>query len=103
MFTIDRIYQKGVTGRILKPYEYIYLGENRGIDIAHKSKIVALITVPDKDIQSLETPYGRVDFIEFIGITKKELEAIKNNKITVKELYEKLGTDVTSYNRKSVI
>ena len=94
---------------IVKPYEDIYLvkgihsSKNIGIDIAGRSNIVAFITVPDKDLQSLETPYGRVDFIALIGITKKELEALRNRKITEKELYEKIGTDVTSYHRKSVI
>ena len=94
---------------IVKPYEDTYLVKGSslrksiGIDIAGTSNIVAFITVPDKDLQSLETPYGRVDFIALIGITKKELQAIRNRKITEKELYEKLGTDVTSYTRKSVI
>lgn len=94
---------------IVKPYEDTYLVEgmyskkNVGIDIAGTSNIVAFITVPDKDLQSLDTPYGRVDFIALIGITKKELQAIRNGKITEKELYEKIGTDVTSYTRKSVI
>ena len=94
---------------IVKPYEDTYLVQGSslrksiGIDIAGTSNIVAFITVPDKDLQSLDTPYGRVDFIALIGITKKELQAIRNRKITEKELYEKIGTDVTSYTRKSVI
>ena len=94
---------------IVKPYEDTYLvkgsssRKNIGIDIAGTSNIVALIIVPDKDLQSLDTPYGRVDFIALIGITKKELEALRNRKITEKQLYEKIGTDVTSYHRKSVI
>ncbi len=94
---------------IVKPCEDTYLvkgsssKKNIGIDIAGTSNIVAFITVPDKDLQSLDTPYGRVDFITLIGITKKELQALRNRKITEKELYEKLGTDVTSYTRKSVI
>lgn len=94
---------------IVKPYEDTYLVKGSslrksiGIDIAGTSNIVAFITVPDKDLQSLDTPYGRVDFIALIGITKKELQAIRNGKITEKELYEKIGTDVTSYRRKSVI
>ena len=94
---------------IVKPYEDTYLvkasssRKNIGIDIAGTSNIVAFITVPDKDLQSLDTPYGRVDFIALIGITKKELQALRNGKITEKELYEKIGTDVTSYHRKSVI
>lgn len=94
---------------IVKPYEDTYLVKGSslrksiGIDIAGTSNIVAFITVPDKDLQSLDTPYGRVDFIALIGITKKELQALRNGKITEKELYEKIGTDVTSYRRKSVI
>ena len=94
---------------IVRPYEDTYLvkgsslRKNIGIDIAGTSNIVAFITVPDKDLQSLDTPYGRVDFIALIGITKKELQAIRNGKITEKELYEKIGTDVTSYRRKSVM
>lgn len=94
---------------IVKPYEDTYLVKGSslrksiGIDIAGTSNIVAFITVPDKDLQSLDTPYGRVDFIALIGITKKELQALRNGKITEKELYEKIGTDVTSYHRKSVI
>lgn len=94
---------------IVKPYEDTYLVKGSslrksiGIDIAGTSNIVAFITVPDKDLQSLDTPYGRVDFIALIGITKKELQSLRNGKITEKELYEKLGTDVTSYTRKSVI
>ena len=77
---------------IVKPYEDTYLvkgihsSKNTGIDIAGRSNIVAFITVPDKDLQSLDTPYGRVDFIALIGITKKELEALRNRKITEKEL-----------------
>lgn len=94
---------------IVKPYEDTYLVKGSslrksiGIDIAGTSNIVAFITVPDKDLQSLDTPYGRVDFIALIGITKKELQSLRNGKITEKELYEKIGTDVTSYRRKSVI
>lgn len=94
---------------IVKPYEDTYLvkgsssKKNIGIDIAGTSNIVAFITVPDKDLQSLDTPYGCVDFIALIGITKKELQALRNRKITEKELYEKIGTDVTSYKRESVI
>ena len=94
---------------IVKPYEDTYLVKGSslrksiGIDIAGTSNIVAFITVPDKDLQSLDTPYGRVDFIALIGITKKELQSLRNGKITEKELYEKIGTDVTSYHRKSVI
>ena len=92
-----------VDGEIFKPYEYIYTGQTEVMDTEQKSNIIGFITVPDTELQSLVTPYGRVDFLALIGITAEELQAIRNKEITVQELYEKLGTDVTSYNRKSVI
>ena len=92
-----------VDGEIFKPYEYIYTSQTEVMDTEQKSNIVGFITVPDMEFQSLVTPYGRVDFLALIGITAEELQAIRNKEITVKELYEKLGTDVTSYTRKSVI
>ena len=92
-----------VDGEIFKPYEYIYTGQTEVMDTEQKSNIIGFITVPDTELQSLVTPYGRVDFLALIGITSEELQAIRNKDITVKELYEKLGSDVTSYTRKSVI
>ena len=92
-----------VDGEIFKPYEYIYTGQTEVMDTEQKSNIIGFITVPDTELQSLVTPYGRVEFLALIGITAEELQAIRNKEITVQELYEKLGTDVTSYNRKSVI
>lgn len=41
--------------------------------------------------------------LNLLGVTDRELRAIQNKQIRVKELYEKLSSDVTSYNRKSVI
>ena len=90
-------------GEIFKPYEFVYTSQTEVMDTEQKSNISGFIIVPDKELESLDTPYGRIDFLAFIGVTKKELLAIRKQEITVKELYEKLGTDVTSYTRKSVI
>lgn len=90
-------------GEIFKPYEFVYTSQTEVMDTEQKSNISGFIIVPDKEIESLDTPYGRIDFLAFIGVTKEELLAIRKQEITVKELYEKLGTDVTSYTRKSVI
>ena len=92
-----------VDGEIFKPYEFVYTSQTEVMDTEQKSNISGFIIVPDKELQSLDTPYGRIDFLALIGVTKEELLAIRKQEITVKELYEKIGTDVTSYNRKSVI
>ncbi len=92
-----------LNGEIFKPYEFVYTSQTEVMDTEQKSNISGFIIVPDKELESLDTPYGRIDFLAFIGVTKEELLAIRKQEITVKELYEKLGTDVTSYTRKSVI
>lgn len=90
-------------GEIFKPYEYIYTGQQEGIDSKQKSNITGFITILDVKANSLQTKNGKVDFVEFIGVTDKELKAIFNKELTVFELYKKLGTDLTDYNRESVI
>ncbi|MBR3674484.1 MAG: suppressor of fused domain protein [Clostridia bacterium] len=90
-------------GEIFNPFEYLYTGQTEGIDSRRISNITGFITIPDTNFKTLNTENGRVDFVEFIGATDAELKALKNKELTVKELYEKIGSDITSYNRKSVI
>lgn len=58
---------------------------------------------PDDKFKSIDTPNGKVDFVEFVGATNNKLLALKNKEITVKELYKKIGNNITDYNRVSVI
>lgn len=90
-------------GELFHAYETLYTGQTRGIDVKMKSNITGFIMVPESRIASIETPNGKVDFVEFIGATDAELKAVRAKEMTVKELYEKLGTDVTSYFRESVL
>lgn len=90
-------------GEIFRPNEYLYTGQTEGIDSKYKSNITGFITILDNDLKEINTPNGKVVFVEFIGATDKELLAIYNKQIKVLELYEKLGSDVTNYNRDSVI
>lgn len=68
-----------------------------------KSNITGFITVPEPKVETINTPNGRVDFVELIGVTDAELKSILNKEMTVKELYEKLNSDVTDYHRDSVV
>lgn len=90
-------------GELFHAYEYLYLEQKQGIDVNKKSKIIGFITIPDLQFSILDTPNGKVHFVEFVGVTDSELQAIKNKQITVKELYEKLNSDVTDYYRDSII
>lgn len=90
-------------GEIFKPYEYLYTGQTEGIDYNKKSNITGFITIPDNNLKEIQTPNGRVCFTELIGVTDNELKAILNKQINVKDLYERLGTDITDYNRMSIV
>ena len=89
-------------GEVFGPYEYLYTGQTEGIDTKMQSNITGFITIPDKELKSICTPNGKVDFVEFIGATDSELVALRNKETDVKNLYEEIGSDVTSYSRKSV-
>ena len=89
-------------GELFNEYEYLYSGQIAGIDANKKSNLTGFITIPDKEFRPIDTPNGKVKFVEFIGVTDDELKAIMDKKIKVKELYEMLGSDVTDYHRKSI-
>jgi len=90
-------------GELFKAFEYLYTGQTTGIDYNQESNLTGFITIPDDKLKEIETPNGKVCFVEFIGVTDNELKALNNKEITVKELYERIGSDITNYNRESVI
>ena len=92
-----------VNGEIFRAYEYLYTGQTTGIDWNQKSNITGFITIPDDKFHEINTPNGKVKFVEFVGVTDSELKAIINKNISIKGLYEKIGSDITNYNRKPVI
>ena len=91
------------SGEVFKPFEYLYTGQTEGIDAKQKSNITGFITIPDTNLKPIDTENGKVIFVEFIGVTNDELVALKNKELTVEEFYNKLGSDVTDYNRKSAL
>lgn len=90
-------------GEIYGFFEYLYSGQTEGLNVSEDSEITGFITVPDFKLKEINTPNGKVKFIELIGATNRELEAIMSKKIDVIGLCKKLGNDVTDYRRKSVI
>lgn len=89
-------------GELFLPWEYIYTGQKDGIDFRHAATLNGFITVPDTKVPPIDTPNGKVEFVEFIGATDAELLAIQNKQLNVKGLFEKIG-DVTDYRRESII
>ena len=87
---------------IFQPYEFLYTGQTTGIDAYQKSNITGFICVPDTTVSTIETPNGRVEFLTFIGMTDAELKTLDSLQ-SIKDIYAKLGSDITDYNRKSLV
>ncbi len=87
---------------IFQPFEFLYTGQTTGIDAYQKSNITGFICVPDTSVNTIDTPNGRVAFLTFIGMTDAELKTLDTVQ-SVKDIYEKLGSDITDYNRKSLV
>ena len=89
-------------GETFYHYEYLYTGQTTGIDAHQKSNLTGFICVPDPTVGPIQTPNGRVEFLEFIGMTDAELKTLSSHD-SVKEIYQRLGSDVTDYHRQSLV
>lgn len=89
-------------GEVFLPDEYIYTGQTQGIDAYQKSNLTGFILIKDTTVETINTPYGKVNFLEVIGMTDAELKSL-STKESVQNMYKKLSSDITDYNRESII
>lgn len=89
-------------GSIFQPNEYIYTGQTAGMDPKGESLITGFITRLD-ELGEIDTPNGKIQFVELVGATDQELKSIIDKKKTVKELNEAFGLSVTDFKRESYI
>lgn len=87
---------------IFQPFEFIYTGQTTGIDAKQKSNLTGFITIKDPTVETIDTPNGKVEFVELIGMTDAELKTLSTVG-SVMEIYEKLGCDITDYHRESIV
>ena len=66
------------------------------------SALTGFITALD-EAGEIVTPNGKVQFVKLIGAADAELKALYNKETTVKEIAEKIGSDLTDYTRASVL
>lgn len=89
--------------RFFEPYQYIG-GNGKSICLNRDSLITALIVVNDTEAESIDTIYGKTEFIQLVGITEEELEMIKADPSKAKKLIELMKNDdpflVTDLTRK---
>lgn len=89
-------------GELFQPFEFLYTGQQEGFDAYKKSKLTGFITIKDPTVETIDTPNGRVEFLEIVGMTDAELKTL-SDRASVEALYGKLNSDVTDYHRDSVI
>lgn len=80
------------TERFFEAYQYVS-GNNTSLHIGEESLITALITVPDTEVNTLDTIYGRTEFIQLVGITEQELQVIKEDPSKAEELVKLMKQD----------
>src|SRR5205085_4438852 len=56
--------------------EHHWIPANGPIKLEYDTDMVGLIFVLDPELPPVETPHGRVDFLQMVGITSAELEDI---------------------------
>lgn len=83
------------------PDEYIYTGQEQGVDFNQRSRLTGFVTALDQ-AGTIDTPNGKVDFIKLIGVTDAELKAIMAKTLHVQELAGRIG-DLTDYTRESIV
>src|SRR5690606_38643810 len=70
--------------------EFHYMPANGPIRLDTETDITALLFVADPEIEKKQTPHGEVSFLQIVGITSAEYEALKENPETVEDLVAKL-------------
>ncbi len=79
-------------------------GNGTSLHIGKDSMITALITVEDTTAKTLNTVHGKVSFIQLVGITESELNAIKEDTNNIHKLIEMMKKDnpelITDMKRK---
>jgi len=83
--------------------EHISFKDSEPLDADKSSDKVGYIVVYDDILMGRQYRAEIFAFLELIPITQPELEALESGEIDVFTLYEKIGTDLTDYDRPSVI
>lgn len=62
------------TGNVFRPNEH--LDANGPIEVGSNTKLVALGFDTDPELEDMETPYGYVEFIQIVALTKDEFDSM---------------------------
>ena len=78
--------------RFFEPMQYISGGGNP-IKVGSDSKLTGLLIVKDPELPGMDTMYGRLDFLQLVGITQSELENLTADRDQAQALIEHFKAD----------
>ena len=75
--------------RFFEPWQFVD-GRGNPIRAGADTAVTSLIVVPDTEARGVDTLYGRLDFLQLVGITQEELSGLTTRE-EVRALAERLG------------
>ncbi len=78
--------------KFFEPMQYI-AGNGTSLHIGIESAITALLVVNDTECNGIDTVHGRVEFMQLVGITQRELEVLKEDYTQAGLLCENMKKD----------
>ena len=75
------------TGRFFEPNQYVK-GSGTSLHIGTDSLITALLLVNDTEAEPQTSVYGKTEFIQLVGITESEIQAIIDDRNNIPRLIE---------------
>ena len=78
--------------RFFEPNQYVK-GNGTSLHIGEDSMITALLVVSDTEANTQMSVYGKTEFLQLVGITESEIQAIINDKSNIKKLIELMKAD----------
>ena len=80
------------TKRFFEPNQYVK-GNGTSLHIGEDSMITALLVVNDTEAETQMSVYGKTEFIQLIGITESEIQAIIEDKSNIEKLINLMKAD----------
>ena len=78
--------------KYFEPNQYVK-GNGKSLHIGVESLITALLIVEDTEVKPQHSVYGKTEFMQLVGITESELQAILADSTNVEKLIELMKAD----------
>ena len=78
--------------RFFEPNQYVK-GNGTSLHIGEDSMITALLLVRDTEAETQMSVYGKTEFIQLVGITESEIQAIIEDKSNIEKLIDLMKAD----------